>query len=312
MRSSVAEDLRGIPLLKMLRRLSSIRFERCTPSLSSSADLRLHRTFSSDGRWNLRHVGNAFVVSPWAEPLAVIPVLFAKCFEESSFSLELENLKIRHYGVDQVTRNGKLVEGHKDEHVRFESGYTWLMELVSTLVRSSVWNEILDGMSTCSKSPCSPRRRLVFLESMDLGMFGRNLRIHGSLVAIFDVGFGSVMLRRELSWRNVEVTNYPRVKRSLGYEYDVPKRGNICVYQYKGLDSGLRETFLRAKFHGNLDFEDEIILSRTFGVRGHPGDYASDCARGHNSLAQSPKLSTHGTILAIVPAIVPWHNRLAQ
>ncbi|KAI3734435.1 hypothetical protein L6452_13903 [Arctium lappa] len=28
-----------------LRRLSSIRFERCTPSLSSSADLRLHRTF---------------------------------------------------------------------------------------------------------------------------------------------------------------------------------------------------------------------------------------------------------------------------
>ncbi|KAI3668107.1 hypothetical protein L6452_43182 [Arctium lappa] len=27
-----------------------------------------------------------------------------------------------------------------------------------------------------------------------------------------------------------------------------------------------------------------------FGVRGHPGDYASDCARGHNSLAQSPRL----------------------
>ncbi|KAI3747581.1 hypothetical protein L6452_10089 [Arctium lappa] len=45
MRSSTAEDLRYLRLLKMLRRLSSIRFERCTPYLSSSADLRIHRTF---------------------------------------------------------------------------------------------------------------------------------------------------------------------------------------------------------------------------------------------------------------------------
>ncbi|KAI3719616.1 hypothetical protein L6452_20518 [Arctium lappa] len=44
-RSSAVEDLRDLRLLKMLRRLSSILFERCTPSLSSSADLRLHRTF---------------------------------------------------------------------------------------------------------------------------------------------------------------------------------------------------------------------------------------------------------------------------
>ncbi|KAI3680924.1 hypothetical protein L6452_35703 [Arctium lappa] len=63
--ASAAEDLRDLRLLKIyvidtiladgvdhlgmlgfrLRRLSSIRFERCTPSLSSSADLRLHRTF---------------------------------------------------------------------------------------------------------------------------------------------------------------------------------------------------------------------------------------------------------------------------
>ncbi|KAI3728559.1 hypothetical protein L6452_17197 [Arctium lappa] len=65
-RSSAAEGLRdlrifpkiyvidtiladGVDHLGMLgfrqRRLSSIRFERCTPSLSSSANLRLHRTF---------------------------------------------------------------------------------------------------------------------------------------------------------------------------------------------------------------------------------------------------------------------------
>ncbi|KAI3697759.1 hypothetical protein L6452_30856 [Arctium lappa] len=66
-RSSATEDLRDLRLLLedryvidtiladgvdhlsmlgfRLRRLSSIRFERCTPSLSSSADLRLHRTF---------------------------------------------------------------------------------------------------------------------------------------------------------------------------------------------------------------------------------------------------------------------------
>ncbi|KAI3677929.1 hypothetical protein L6452_37203 [Arctium lappa] len=64
-RSSVAEYLRDLRLLKIyeidtiladgvdhlgmlgfrLRRLSSIRFERCTPSLFSSVDLRLHRTF---------------------------------------------------------------------------------------------------------------------------------------------------------------------------------------------------------------------------------------------------------------------------
>ncbi|KAI3771325.1 hypothetical protein L6452_02487 [Arctium lappa] len=45
-RSSAAEGLRDLRIFpKMLRRLSSIRFERCTPSLSSSADLRLHRTF---------------------------------------------------------------------------------------------------------------------------------------------------------------------------------------------------------------------------------------------------------------------------
>ncbi|KAI3758255.1 hypothetical protein L6452_05810 [Arctium lappa] len=44
-RSSAVEDLRDLQLLKMMRRLSSIRFERCTPSLFSSVDLRLHRTF---------------------------------------------------------------------------------------------------------------------------------------------------------------------------------------------------------------------------------------------------------------------------
>ncbi|KAI3745667.1 hypothetical protein L6452_08071 [Arctium lappa] len=45
-RSSAAEGLRDLRIFpKMLRRLSSIRFERCTPTLSSSADLRLHRTF---------------------------------------------------------------------------------------------------------------------------------------------------------------------------------------------------------------------------------------------------------------------------
>ncbi|KAI3772586.1 hypothetical protein L6452_03776 [Arctium lappa] len=45
-RSSAAEGLRDLRIFpKMLRRPSSIRFERCTPTLSSSADLRLHRTF---------------------------------------------------------------------------------------------------------------------------------------------------------------------------------------------------------------------------------------------------------------------------
>ncbi|KAI3729064.1 hypothetical protein L6452_17711 [Arctium lappa] len=44
-RSSATEDLRDLRLVKMLRRLSSIRFERCTSSLSSLADLRLPRTF---------------------------------------------------------------------------------------------------------------------------------------------------------------------------------------------------------------------------------------------------------------------------
>ncbi|KAI3771773.1 hypothetical protein L6452_02941 [Arctium lappa] len=43
---------------------------------------------------------------------------------------------------------------------------------LSTLVRPSAWSEILDGMSTFSRSPSSPRRRLVFLKSVDLGMFG--------------------------------------------------------------------------------------------------------------------------------------------
>ncbi|KAI3735697.1 hypothetical protein L6452_15205 [Arctium lappa] len=77
MRSSAVEDLRDLRLLKIyvidtilangvdhlgmlgfrLRRLSSIRFERCTPSLSSSADLRLHRTFVGIDAYSWLHKG---------------------------------------------------------------------------------------------------------------------------------------------------------------------------------------------------------------------------------------------------------------
>ncbi|KAI3672592.1 hypothetical protein L6452_38687 [Arctium lappa] len=60
---------------------------------------------------------------------------------------------------------------------------------------------------------------------------------------------------------------------------------------------------------------DWALKSRIFGVRGHPGDHDSDCARGHNSLALSPKLRSSRYMLGdyasdCATGIIAWHYSL--